>query len=354
VHKLNYNCLLENFSQTISAPLPWEHLFGKNILVTGAGGFLASHFVATLAHLNDQKNGPPCRIIGVVRDAKRAMRRLQHLTHREDFDLHVHDIVLPIFLDKKIDIIIHAASQASPIYYQTDPVGTLSANVTGTFNLLNLARSHNTECFLFFSSGAVYGDAPISPTTEVDYGYLDPATVQACYGEGKRAGETACVAWSHQYGLQTRIVRPGHTYGPGIDLADGRVFSDFVSDILAGRNLVLKSDGLAYRAFCYVADATEGFFTVLLKGENAKPYNVANEFAEVSMRELAEILVTEAFPEKNLGFVIDPARQSATYARSPVLRGTPDTSRLRALGWQPKTGIVEGFRRTVASFSEFS
>jgi nucleoside-diphosphate-sugar epimerase len=334
----------------LAAPLPWERLLGKVILVTGAGGFLPSYLVATLAGLNDRHPENPCTIIALVRSRQRAARRLGYLFDRVDLHLLEHDVVDPLDIDGSVDVIVHAASQASPRFYLTDPVGTLLANVAGTRTVLDLAVAKKSERVLFFSSGAVYGESERVPTREGDYGFIDPATVGACYGEGKRAAETMCMAYAHQFGVPIRMVRLFHTYGPGIDLEDGRIFSDFVRDILAGRDLVMTSDGLARRAFCYAADATEGVLTVLFNGDNATPYNIGNEAAEVSMRRLADILVHDAFPELGLTATYDSSRQSEDYAKSPVSRTAPDTTRARALGWVARTGIVEGFRRTVASF----
>jgi UDP-glucuronate decarboxylase len=183
--------------------------------------------------------------------------------------------------------------------------------------------------------------------TETDYGYLDPATVRACYAESKRLGETMCMAWHHQYGVPARIVRPFHTYGPGMALDDGRVFADFVADILAGRDILLKSDGSALRPFCYLADATAGFLTALLKGEPGRAYNVGNPDAEISIRDLAELLVG-LFPKLELQVRHQPpAASPSAYLKSPVARSVPDTARMGLLGWQATTSLADGFRRTI-------
>ena len=348
----------EDIEQILSAPLPWERFYGKTALITGASGFLASYIVYTLTRLNDRKAraaGAPCRILALARNPARAAARLARLGDRDDVTVIPRDVAAPIepdaaAFDGPIDFIIHAASQASPKYFLVDPVGTLLANTAGTQHLLELARRKASEGFLFLSSGEVYGQPTRIPMAEADYGYLDPATVRACYAEGKRIGETMCVAWAHQHGVPTRIVRPFHTYGPGVDLDDGRVFSDFVADVVQGRDLVIKSDGSARRPFCYIADAVEGFLTVLLNGENATPYNIGNEDAEVSILELADILV-DLFPEKRLKRILAPQRQSSSYAKSPISRNCPDTTRARALGWAPRTSIQDGFRRTILSFA---
>ena len=172
--------------------------------------------------------------------------------------------------------------------------------------------------------------------------------MRACYAESKRVAETMCVAYAAQHGVGAKIVRPFHTYGPGMDLSDGRVFADFVADIVAHRNIAVQSDGLAMRPFCYLADATAGFLTVLLRGEAGVAYNVGNPDAEISIGSLADLLVS-LFPERDLR-VIREAPPAGGYLQSAVARSTPDIDRIARLGWQPWTSLADGFRRTVESF----
>ncbi len=343
--------LAEDTRRTLEADLPWERLAGKTVVVTGAAGMLAGYLVETCLAASARLSAP-CRVAGAVRNLDAARERFAHHGDNPYLTLIAHDVTRPLELEGPADFIFHAASQASPRYFLTDPVGTLLANTLGTQHMLDLARRKGSEGLLFFSSGEVYGRAlQPGPRREDDYGPLDPTSVRACYGESKRLAETMCAAWSHQYGTPTFIVRISHTYGPGLRLDDGRVFSDFVADIVNRRDIVLKSDGLARRPFCYLADATEGYLTVLFKGETALPYNLANEQAQVSIRELAEILV-RCFPERNLKVIPAAEGQAMAGAKAPLAVAGPDTSRLRALGWTPRTGIAEGFRRTVLSVEE--
>jgi len=340
----------QDLRRIVSAPLPWGLLRGKTVLVTGAGGFLPAYMVETLLYLNEVDPTLGVRVIGLVRNESRARARFAHYEGRHDLSFLVQDACEPLAIDERVDMVIHAASNASPKFYGSHPVETLLPNTVGTHHLLEFCRRTGVERFLFFSSGEVYGEVETAqvPTAEGVYGVVDPASLRSCYAESKRMGETMCVAWSHEYGVDARIVRPFHTYGPGMRLDDGRVFADFVADMVSGRDIVMRSDGTARRAFCYIADATEGFFTVLLKGESAVPYNVGNEDAEVSIGELADILVRIA-PNKGLR-VVREARSGEGYIASTISRNAPDTSRLRALGWTPATTIADGFSRTVDSF----
>lgn len=339
----------EDLTGIVNSPLPWEMLTGKTVLVTGGNGFLPAYLVETLLLLNRQRS-LGIKVVALVRDRERAQKRFAHHQGRGDLQFVVQDVTRQVSLDAPLHYIIHAASQASPKYYGIDPVGTLAANTIGTANVLELARRHKAEGFLYFSTSEVYGRDPGRiPTDEKSFGYLDPTDIRSCYAESKRMGETMCVSWMHQYGVPVRIVRPFHTYGPGMDLTDGRVFADFVNDIVNGRDILMKSDGLAQRAFCYLADATRGFFTVLLKGQPGEAYNIGNDKCEISIVELAELIVG-LFPDKGLRVVRQAGPSGSDYIPSQVPRNCPDISKAKALGWEPGTSLQEGFSRTIRSF----
>lgn len=342
----------QDLGHLAAATLPWERLHGKTVLVSGAAGFLASYLVKALLAVG-RAHQLDLRVVGVARSITSVNARLQDCLANPHFSLVLYDVAQALPADfPRADFIIHAASQASPKYYGVDPVGTLMANAAGTQHLLDHSVRSHAQGFLFFSSGEVYG-VPLNtelPVTETDYGYLDPMQVRACYAESKRLGETMCCAWAQQHGLHASVVRPFHTYGPGMALDDGRVFADFVADVVANRDIVLKSDGLAQRPFCYIADATLGFLTVLLKGESAQAYNIANPDAEVSMRDLAGTLAG-LFPERGIAVRFDIPSSSSTYLKSPIMRSCPSIAKARALGWSPVTDIATGFRRTILSYT---
>ena len=270
--------ILQDVQTIYQADIEWEKFRNTTILISGANGFLPAYLVESLLYLNKVDPTMNAMIIGLVRNLEAAKKRFADYEGNKHLQFLVQDVSNPIQISSNIDYIIHAASQASPKYYAVDPVGTLKANVLGTLNLLQLALEKKVKSFLFFSSGEVYGQlGPHQiPTPENVFGYVDPTNIRSCYAESKRMGENICVSYFHQYGVPAKIVRPFHTYGPKMQLNDGRVYADFVSDIVNNRNIIMKSDGSAIRPFCYLADATSGFFTVLLKGNSGEAYNVGN------------------------------------------------------------------------------
>lgn len=339
----------EDIDQILRKDIDWEKFRNKTVFISGASGFLPAYLVYVFLALND-RFGLGISVVGLVRNGEKGKFRFKDYLHRTDFQLLVQDVCESIRFSEKVDFVIHAASQASPKYYGSDPVGTLKANVLGTLNLLHFAKLAGAGQFMYFSSSEVYGSVSSDkiPTREENYGYLDPTQVRSCYAESKRMGETICVSWMHQYGLPVVMVRPFHTYGPGMDLNDGRVYADFIANVVRGEDIIMKSDGLAIRAFCYISDATEAFIRVLLEGEPGQAYNVGNEKGEISIIDLAEEIIS-LFPDKNLK--INRFNQKLpTYIPSPVARNTPEISKIRKLGWQPDTSIKSGFYRTIQSY----
>jgi len=343
--------LQEDMEQIFSSNIKWDFLINKTVLITGANGFLPAYMVDFLMFLNKNyfKN-TKCRVIALVRNFEHSQQRFENYLIESEFSLLHQDVSEEIAIKEKIDYIIHAASPASPKYYSSDPVGVSLPNILGTKNILELARKNNIESLLYFSSGEVYGDTKNLHIKETDYGYLDPLDLRSCYAESKRMGESLCRSYFHQYKVPCKIIRPFHTYGPGMKLDDGRVFADFVKNIVKNEDIVLKSEGTAERAFCYLADAVEGFFKVLLYGLNGEAYNVANSEASISIKNLAELVVTLA-PNKELSVKYNFVKNDK-YMKSQIEKVLPDTSKLEALGWMPKTSLAEGFKKTIRSYND--
>lgn len=343
--------ITEDLEDILACPLDWQRFRRKTVLVTGGNGCLPSYMVETILRLNSEA-GMDCRIICLVRNLAKAKARFAAYEGRSDLSFVVGNVSEGIPVNQRCDFIIHAASQASPKYYGPDPVGTMTANLMGIRHLLELARVWGCEGFLFFSSGEVYGQVQPdkTPTCESDYGYIDILNPRSCYAEAKRAAETLAVCYAQQFQIPCVIVRPFHTYGPGMALDDGRVYADFVNDIVNRRNIVMRSDGRAVRAFCYLSDGVKAFFTILLNGQPGEAYNAGNPAAVCSIGELAETLVS-LFPEWNLG-VEQMASPKDGYLASPVSISVPNVDRLIALGWRARYSVKEGFARSVRYFTE--
>lgn len=338
----------EDLDYIINNDTDWESLRNKTVLITGAFGFIASYITRTLIHLN-QRQDMNIKIICLTRDASKH-HDWQAIPGISMFEHNVVD-----FFDFKgeINYIIHSASQATPKVFGPDPVGTLLPNVVGTYNMLELARKQKElDKFLFISTTGVLGFQSHGkyPLKENDWGVLDPTDIKNCYLESKRMGENMCMAYLKQYDVPVQIARPGGIYGPGLKLDDGRVFADFISNIVNKEDIVLYSDGLVKRDYLYIADAIIGLFKIMFFWETGKAYNVSSS-VDISVIDLAELLAYKVFPELGLKVVLKKDR-SKDFMRVNFQRTLMDNLELRKLGWEEKFNLVDGFRRTAESYYE--
>jgi len=336
----------EDLTSIARQSLPWTQLKDQHLLITGATGFIGGYILELLSFLNEHDPGNNIQITALVRDQKRFCQRFPHLSDRADIELLVGDLteVKPLTSKKSVDYIIHCASEASPRHYLQHPADTISVNTLGTLLLLEVARANQAR-FLYLSSGAIYGQSEQEILSEQDYGIVDPLDERACYSEGKRAGEAISMAYHRQFGLDIRIARVSHTYGPGLELDDGRVFTDFMADALAGRDISVKGCPDDARPFCYISDMVEGLLLILLSGESGQAYNVGAD-SQVTIAELAQLLceislhpIGVRLPEKALA---NPALRSSGYFNIEKMRG---------LGWACRIPPETGFERMYRFYS---
>lgn len=331
--------LNSDMEEIIKDPIVKEFC-GGTVLVTGAGGMIGSYLVHFFIYLSE-KLGKNVRVLALVRNRRKAEEIFAEYLGKESFCLIVHDVSEPFEIEEKVDYIIHAASQASPKYYNVDPVGTLKANTFGTYRMLELARIHEVKGMLFVSSGEVYGQTDHIPTKETDYGYIDIEDVRNCYSESKRIGEVMCRAYQQQYEIPVKSVRLFHTYGPGITFDDGRIFGDIVKGIVKERKLILRSDGSAIRTFCYVADAILGMLYVMLRGRDGESYNLSNENGKISILNLMEMM------SKEYGIPLLRDLPIKGYMPSTISITCPDIEKIKALGFNPCYSLKKGFNNTI-------
>ena len=337
------NRVLEDDLKTIIAEdLSWEKLKNKTVMITGASGMVGSYMLYVLLMLNDEKHYG-IKVDAVMRNANKLPEEIRN---REDVNVVVADVTKDIPNVGDIDYIIHAASPASPLIMQNQPVETIAANTIGTFKTLELAKEKNAEGYLFISSREIYGqpDEGQEFFYENTYGFVDQLNPRSCYSEGKKAAETMCVCFHEEYGLNTKIARLAHTYGPGMSIYDGRVQADFLKNVYHNEDIVLKSEGTAVRTYTYIADAIAGMYRILLDSEDIV-YNIGNEAGKVSIRDLAEILVS-IYPERGLKLVFD-IPEGGTKGTAPYTLGILSSGKLRKLGWNPKYSVKDGFKRTL-------
>ncbi len=338
---------------------------GKHLLLTGGAGFLGHYFVQAALYWNGwaARHGVAPIHVTVYDSFVRGMPLwLARLQGDKNLVLVKHDVRHPLPKDMgDFHYMIHAASIASPTYYRRDPIGTMDANVNGLRMLLEYARLQKERArpidgFLFFSSSEIYGDPTPEniPTPETYRGNVSCTGPRACYDEAKRYGETLCVNFAAQVGLPVRVARPFNNYGPGLKITDRRVIPDFARDILAGRDIVMLSDGSPRRTFCYAADAVIGYYKILVKGQDGEAYNIGVESPEISVAELADRLVhlaRELFGYR--GKVVRQPSQDTNYLIDNPNRRCPVIAKARThLGYNPTITLDEGLRRSLIWYNE--
>lgn len=345
-----------DIEKVLELELPWESLSGKKFLVTGAAGMLAAYIVDTLLFVPEYYECDPPVVTALVRNREKAEKRFSSHLNNSNLDIRTDDISnrLETTVFSDTEVIIHAASIPRPDGKK--PVDVMAPNILGTWNLLELARELQAfEQFIYFSSGIVNGeniksDVPISE----DMFFSSSCTnLSACYSEGKRAGETICLSFMRQYGIPVKLLRHFGSYGPGMDLFnDPRAFTAFVKNALCGEDIVLHSTGEETRFWCYITDATEAFFRVLFGSVDGEAWNIANDEAGCTIRELAEI-AGELSPVKEISIQFNSSKVPSGYTPFKSQQITvPDTTKIRNIGFRPKVTIRDGLRRTIYAYSK--
>ena len=312
------------------------------ILISGAAGFLGSH-------LSDRLLKDGHDVVGLDNFITGSRNNIAHLMGNEKFTFFKHDISNYIFVPGKIDAVLHFASPASPnplspLAYFNLPIQTMKAGALGTHNTLGVAKAQKAR-FLLASTSEIYGDPLVHPQTESYPGNVDPVGTRAVYDEAKRFAESLTMAYHRQHGVDTRIVRIFNTYGPRMDLEDGRALPNFLKQALLGQPLTVYGDGRQTRSFCYVDDLIDGIVCLLMSDEHL-PVNLGNPI-EMTMLEFAENI--NKVVGSKAGITIVPDARSA---RDPQRR-QPDITRAREiLGWEPKISLEQGLLKTIPYFKQ--
>ena len=326
----------------------WDRLRDKSIAISGATGMIGSFLIDVISYRNDtyEQN---TTIYALGRDEGKARERFDTYFDKSYFKFIKCDINLPINLEAdcagKIDYIIHAASNTHPVAYANDPIGTISANVIGTNNLLSWADDVSCERFVFLSSVEIYGEnkGDTDKFAEDYLGYIDCNTLRAGYPESKRTGEALCQAYIRQKGLDIVIPRLSRCYGPTMLKTDTKALSQFILKGVAGEDIVLKSEGTQTYSYTYVADAVSAIIKLMLDGECGVAYNVVSDASDVMLKELAEIIA--GYTGREVVFELPEESERAGY--STATKATLAAELIKSTGWSSLYDIRTGLHHTI-------
>ncbi len=333
----------------LNNPVDWEKFRDKTVLITGATGRLGMYLVEAINKADIDWN-LNVTILALARNEKKLEEVFGASLQLPNIHPLVQDIEEPIRWKGEVHYIFHTAGLASPRDFTEWPVNTLWGHVQGTRNVLELAREKKSEKVLYVSTVEVYGEwKKEEGIREEDMGPIYCDHARACYPEAKRLCETMLASYEAQYQVPYVGVRLCHTFGPGISLEDGRAFSEFIRDVIEGKDIVLRSDGSAVRTYTYVADAIGAMLLAFTKGKDHY-YNIANLENLISIRELAELIAGLDVRKKIKVQYAEQNGQTLKYL--PFKLGIMNVDRITELGWRPQVGLQDAFRYTLESFQQ--
>jgi len=328
--------------------LPWERFKNKRILITGATGLIGSCLADLLIVVNNIYD-LSMKVYLMSRNKNKIKERFRHFDEDEYVVLE-QDIRTQIAEELVFDYIVNTASNAHPIAYAKDPVGTLTGNILGLYNILEKAVMCGAECVIELSSSEVYGMKSNDDYVflENEYGVVDCNRVRASYPEGKRACEALCQGYIDQYGLKVMILRPGRIYGPTMTLEDTKATAQFIRSAVNNKDIILKSDGEQMFSFGYMLDVATAILYLIFKGKNGEAYNVSDKNSVLKLKELASIAAQ--ISGCKVRFDIPNINEAKGFSNTPGM--VLDCTKLEALGWKAKTNIKEGLMKTMTILSK--
>lgn len=334
----------EDIEYVAGLDLNWDILNGKIIMVTGASGMIGTFLIDVLMYRNTVFYNN-ITIFAVSRNKNKLEQKFSYYDGQECFRIIEHDVTQEITLTEQSDYIIHAASNTHPMEYANDPIGTITTNVFGTYNLLEYAAKGNGCKVVLLSSVEIYGEnySDADRFSEKDCGYIDCNTLRAGYPESKRLSETMLQAYRTQKNINGLSVRLCRTYGPTVEKDDSKALSQFIEKAVNGEDIVLKSDGKQLYSYIYTADAISAILYVMLKGTDGETYNVSDPGSDITLKALAESLAEKAGTK--VLFELPDVDEKKGY--STATKALLEAEKLRQLGWQARYIIREGLARTI-------
>ena len=345
--------LSEDLESVAQRGLPVEKYRDRTFLVTGATGLVGSLVVRNLLHLN-RRFALGLHVTAVVRRIEKAYAVYEAERDDPALSFVVWDVAEPPPESVgPVDFVVHAASVTASREMTERPVETIRTAVGGTANVLALARDSGASGVVYLSSMEVYGTLPDAdgPVAEDRLGFIDLSSPRSSYPEGKRMCECLCTACAAEYHMRVSVVRLAQTFGAGVLPGEGRVFAQFARSVIDGRDIVLRTAGLSEGNYVYAADAVAAILLLLTEGEPGAAYNAANEESHMRIRDMAA-LVADRVAEGRVRVVYDIPDDPASTGYAPDVKLFLSSARLRSLGWTPRVGLEEAYRRMIAYMRE--
>lgn len=307
----------------------------RRILVTGGAGFIGSHLCSRLV-----KEGND--VICTDNLFTGSKSNIEGLLDNHHFEFLRHDVTKELLVE--VDQIYNLACPASPVHYQYNPVKTMKTSILGAINMLGLAKRVKAR-ILQASTSEVYGNPAVHPQPEEYWGNVNPVGIRSCYDEGKRSAETLFFDYHRQNGVEIKVIRIFNTYGPNMNVNDGRVVSNFIVQALKGEDITIYGDGTQTRSFCYVDDLVEGMVRMMNSREGfTGPVNLGNP-GEFTVLELARKVISLTGSQSKI--VHHPLPQDDPTQRKPVI----DLAR-KELDWNPSVSLDVGLKKTITYFEK--
>lgn len=327
-----------------------SELNSKHILITGACGLIGTFMVDVLMNWNENNKGS-IHVTALSRNRGNLISRFEKYMHDSLFSIKEQDVCTEFSIgEEQYDYIIHAASNTHPKEYAEDPVGTITTNVFGIYQILEYVKKVKDCRVLLLSSVEIYGEnrGDEEYFSEEYCGYLNCNTLRAGYPESKRVSEAMAQAYIEKYNIDVVIARLCRVYGPTMGSDDSKAIAQFVKKTVAGENVILKSEGTQLFSYLYVADAVSAILTVLIKGCCGEAYNIADERSDISLKDIAEYLASIA--KTKVVYELPDTMEQKGY--STAMKAMLDSKKIKSLGWEAQYGIQEGLACTVKILQE--
>lgn len=341
--------LLEDLEFISEEPL-LSYFKGSTIMVSGATGMIGKHIVKALLYSNE-KHDLGLEIVVFARSLEKVKKVFEDFIGNSNLHIVIGEVNQPINYEGGIDYIFNCAGVTGDSKRHMEyPVNTIEASVMGNYNLLEFAKKKNVKGYLFLSTLEIYGstDLNLESIKEKDYGYIDHLEPRNSHGESKRMAETICSAFAKQYNVPAKIARIPICFGPEFSWLDKRVWAGFIKSVINEENIVLNTKGDTIRNHCYLRDVVTACIYIILKGIKGEAYNVANMDTSISIKDMAEMVVS-IYPENNCKVIINDVSTNEKFGYRPTIKNVLNSYKLSELGWKPSVGISEMFSRTIQS-----